>query len=40
MNSSDIDFYAIDQSQENCMDFFTLYEYTSCFDFLLFVILV
>jgi hypothetical protein len=31
VNNSDIDFYAIDQSRGNCTDFFTLYEYTSCF---------
>jgi hypothetical protein len=28
MNSWDINFYAIDQSRENCMDLFTIYEYT------------
>ena len=29
MTSWNIDFYAIDQSRENCTDFDTLYEYTS-----------
>ena len=30
MTSWNIDFYAIDQSQETCTDFDTVYEYTSC----------
>ena len=34
MNSWYIDFYALDQSRENCLDF-TLYGYPSCFSFVL-----